>query len=258
MSILLFVLGLALGSFINVLVFRLNTGETIARGRSRCLSCLEQLRWYDLIPLLSYTIIWGRCRYCKTQLSVQYPLVELFAACIVVSVGFTVSPLDMPLRFLVISGFFLTLLAASVYDLRHLIIPDQLSLTLLFFVILFEGIQFSSVSGLGIAYDLLAGVGAFLFFGGLWFVSNGAWMGFGDAKLAFSLGIFLGYPEIIIAIVLAFWLGAGWGIMLLLRRVATRKTEIPFGPFLALGTFITFLMHVLPGFAAYYSYVTVI
>ncbi len=254
----IFLLGLAVGSFLNVLILRLNTGMTLG-GRSRCFSCLSKLQWYDLLPIISYLTIRGRCRYCKSKISLQYPAVEFFAGAIFVSAALFLNPVEEPLKYILSTVFFSILLAVSVYDLRHKIIPDQLSLALLLIALLFELIHlYPDFNKIELAYDVAAGVGAFLFFAIVWALSKGTWMGFGDAKLAFSLGLFLGYPEILLALLFAFWFGAVVGLVLLLLGLASRKTEVPFAPFLAFGSYISFLLSASGALLWYYNYVLVV
>ena len=189
--VFLFAIGLAVGSFVNVLVLRLNTGLTL-RGRSRCFSCLERLKWYDLIPLVSYASIRGRCRYCRSKISFQYPIVEILTGIIFLSVGYITSPVSIlpwsvvpvvtsyqVLRYLLASAFFTTLLAISVYDIRHKIIPDQLSSALLAIAVLYElNTLYAFFDRETFKLDIMSAFGAFLFFAGLWFLSQGRWMGF--------------------------------------------------------------------------------
>ena len=263
--VFLFLFGLAIGSFLNVLVLRINTGETL-RGRSRCFSCLAKLAWYDLIPLASYFAIRGKCRYCRSKVSRQYSIVEFMAGVIFAVTGWIVFGAVDPVftdgkifQYILNVSFFSALLAASVYDIRHKIIPDQFSLFLLAVAVVSEIFMlYTNVSGASLGADFLAAVGAFIFFGGLWFVSRGAWMGFGDVKLAISLGLFLGYPGILFGIVFAFWSGALFGIAMMIAGRYGRKTEVPFAPFLALGTLLAFLFMASGATLSYYNYISVI
>lgn len=245
----LFLFGLAIGSFLNVLVLRLRTGETL-RGRSRCFACLRKLEWHDLIPLASYFAIRGRCRYCGSAISMQYPVVELISGLLFASLGWFYF-IDMPVvvsyvtaaQFSLVALFFFILLAISVYDLRHKIVPDEFSLALLIVAFSRTGLVWyiersQNVSSL--PTDIVTGVGLFAFFAGLWFLSRGQWMGFGDAKIAFSIGLFLGFPAALFALLFAFWSGALVGIALLALGKASRKTEVPFAPFFALGALAAF------------------
>ena len=246
----LFIIGLALGSFLNVVILRLNTGENL-RGRSRCFSCLRKLEWHDMVPVASYLAIRGRCRTCGSGISIQYPIVELAAAALTAGAAYMMFGFSLPqdpvriLQYILVVKFLLILLAASVYDLRHKIIPDQLSFLLFVTAVALEAVvawqqhPFYVDEGF-LFYDIVAGVGAFSFFAGIWFISKGAWMGFGDAKIAFPIGLFLGFPNIVYALLVAFWSGAIIGIALLASKRMGRKSEIPFAPFLALGTYIIF------------------
>lgn len=261
--LIFFLLGLGVGSFLNVLVLRLNTGMTL-QGRSKCFTCLKKLEWYDLIPLLSFVSVRGHCRYCGSKISIQYPVVELASGLLFFSVGYLIPPVNfqgsydvmMILRDLITFTFFAILIAISVYDIRHKIIPDELSLALLGAALLFEGSVLYSFWNRGQLFsDLGAAMGAFLFFAGLWFLSKGKWMGFGDAKIAFSLGLFLGYPEVIWGIFFAFWIGAIFGVSMLALKFYTRKTEVPFAPFLALGSYLAFFLATLGIAPWYYGFV---
>jgi leader peptidase (prepilin peptidase)/N-methyltransferase len=243
----LFILGLCVGSFLNVVVYRYQTGAKIANDRSRCMSCGKTLTPLMLVPLLSFLFQKGRCAYCRTKLSLQYPVTEALMGVITLAVSFRSglfsSEPSLPTLLLFLSAltFFAVLLAVTVYDWKHKIIPDRfsviLSVTGLLYAVLgtcYGDRHFlpSLITGLSIAFP----------FAFLWFVSRGRWMGLGDAKLALGLGFFLGYPVGASIPVLAFWLGTIPAFALLLfRRGITMKSEIPFGPFLALSTFILYV-----------------
>src|SRR3989344_2096349 len=218
------ILGLIVGSFLNVLILRLGTGRSIASGRSQCLSCNHKLAWHDLVPVFSFALSKGRCRYCGSRISFQYPIVELFTA---ILFGLLTAQQFAITYYLIAS----ILIAILVYDLRHKIIPDQL---VYIFIIL---------SGLA-GRHWLYGLYAFAFFALLWFVSRGKWMGFGDAKLALGMGFLLGI-SVVSALFVAFWAGAIVGICLLLlsSKKVTLKSEIPFAPFLIFGTFMSLFLN---------------
>ncbi|MDD5050413.1 MAG: prepilin peptidase [Candidatus Pacebacteria bacterium] len=258
-GIFVFIFGLIVGSFLNVVILRYNTGTTIG-GRSYCFSCGKTLHWYELIPLLSFLIQLGKCRSCKAKISWQYPLVELSTGIL-----FALTLLSFPVfssRDLFILFFYLIiesiLIVITVYDLRHKIIPDALVYTFAFlslgaiFVPALHATRYTF-------YDLLAGPILFLFpFFLLWFISKGRWMGLGDAKLSLGIGWFLGLAYGISAIILGFWIGAGVSLLLLLvQKIAkgktplisglgnlTMKSEIPFGPFLILGALLVLFLRI--------------
>jgi len=257
-ALLVFILGIALGSFGNVLVYRYRSGVTLW-GRSRCLSCGTTLTARDLIPLLSYLLSRGRCRHCGSRFSMQYPLVELVAGLLALVV-FAVSGLDFMLFDpLVTSLFFLDLLiweillVIAVYDIRHKIIPDGFVFLLALLGILrMSSAFFAFAQGSPIPvfdmdfawwWNAAAGIFLGLPFAVLWFVSGGRWMGLGDAKLAFAFGCAFGLAHGLTGIIFGFWLGALFSIPLLLfqGRSFTMKSELPFAPFLVLGMFVTYM-----------------
>ncbi|MDP4020740.1 MAG: prepilin peptidase [Candidatus Adlerbacteria bacterium] len=232
-----FVLGIVLGSFINALVFRFNTGRGMG-GRSRCMHCGHTLSALDLIPVLSFLFLRGQCRYCGTRISLQYPLVELTAGALALLVYLTYWP-D-----LVASGYWLvvwmTLLFIVVYDIRHGIIPWSVS-GFLILLSLFYLFFFTEPTLWNILAGPLLALPLFLFS----LVSRGTWMGWGDSALELSLGWLLGLTMGATALVLAFWSGAAVGIALLtLKRGYKMKSELPFAPFLVLGALATHFFYV--------------
>lgn len=229
--IILFIFGLIIGSFLNVVIVRLQTEGNIVSTRSHCPHCKHTLSWYDLIPLVSFIQLKGKCRSCKGTIAWQYPVVELVTGLLFVAMVRLAFP-DFLLAgyWLLLACFFIVIF---VYDLKHFIIPDK---------VIYPAI------GVALAYNvyqhetflqaLLAGVAASAFFLLIVLVSRGTWMGLGDVKLALLMGLFLGFPAIVAALFLAFLIGAILGIGLIVARKKTMKSEVPFGPFLILGTFL--------------------
>jgi len=266
MTIFLFVLGAIVGSFLNVVILRYNTGKGLS-GRSQCFSCQTELSWYELIPIVSFVLLRGRCRSCRSAISTQYALVEVLTAVIFALTSFTLFPEgvireDQVPEALLYLTIFSLLIVIFVYDLRHKIIPDG-------FVYAFSGISLlGMLTGITSHVNLtvgnvLAGPVFFLPFALLWLVSNGRWMGFGDAKLALGIGWFLGFMPGVVALLLSFYIGAAVGIVLMaLRRLLshysrggnnslflsvknlTMNGEIPFAPFLIIGLWIVFFWDV--------------
>ncbi len=251
-ALLTFIFGTIIGSFLNVLVLRLKTGRGVT-GRSFCFSCGKTLYALELIPLVSYLVLGGKCSKCKSPISIQYPLVEfttgiVFAA-IFLSLGeklLLMSPLVLPYYFLMFS----ILIAISVYDMRHGIVPDGLVFT--FDVVALLGLFLSydlhSLITMPGLLDLLAGPLLFLPFFCLWFFSKGRWMGLGDGKLALGIGWMLGLAGGVSSIILAFWIGAAFALFLLIassfsKKKVGLKSEVPFVPFMALGVLFAFLYH---------------
>ncbi len=210
-TVFLFVLGLMVGSFVNVLIDRLPKGESIG-GRSHCDHCNKTLRWYELIPVLSYFMQRGKCRRCHTGLSMQYPLVEIITA-----VGFTL------LHALPEYLLFISLLVIFVADLKYQIIPDSM-------------IVLGILGAVLMGAHLIPALGSFAFLYLLWAVTRGKGLGFGDVKFAFFMGLLLGFPGVVIAFYIAFLTGALVGVILMIGRHKTWKSKIAFGPFLVVGT----------------------
>lgn len=237
---LAFIAGAMFGSFANVLVLRLNTGMPVAGGRSKCFSCGRALGWTELIPLVSFLAQQGRCRTCRSKISLQYPLVEFVAgvlfALLYLKWGMEYGALGdfYILAYWLLAGFLLITL--SVYDVRHKILPDKLSYAFLAISAAGNILFVKSLAG-ELVWSLLPALFIFL----LWIISRGAWMGLGDAKLMAGGGLFLGWPGALWALFFAFWVGAAFGIALMVaERDANLKREIPFGPFLSAGILIAF------------------
>ena len=234
-----FCLGLIVGSFLNVVIFRLNTGESVVKGRSRCLACGAELKWFELIPVLSFLFQAGRCRTCQSKISRQYPIMELAAALIFYALylkWLAVWPLNISV-FMWWLIFWSVFLALAVYDFYHKILPDILVYLLGVLAVLGGAIFFKKDFWLALAIGALF----FLFFAGLWLVSKGKWMGLGDAKLFFSVGVFFGWPLALAAMFFSFWFGAIIsGIIAFFKRSLNLKSEVPFGPFIFLGAITAF------------------
>jgi leader peptidase (prepilin peptidase) / N-methyltransferase len=242
-----FILGTIIGSFLNVVVLRYNTGLSIISGSSRCFSCSKDLHWYELIPLFSFLMLRGKCLGCNSKISYQYPIVEFITAVTfsLLFLKFGLTPL-LPLYIFIAS----ILVTMSVYDFIHKIIPD--GMVILFIILSFIVLCFSN--GLGeifnypFSHDLLAGPILFSFFAFFWLISEGRWMGFGDAKLAIGVGFLLGLSGGIFAVMLSFWIGAIVSLILILlekfkmaKCKLTFKSEVPFAPFIITAVFIQIL-----------------
>ncbi|MBI4079925.1 prepilin peptidase [Candidatus Kaiserbacteria bacterium] len=247
------VFGLIVGSFLNVLILR--WGKRSLTGRSVCPSCGKQIAWYDNVPMLSWAILRGVCRYCSTPISPQYPLVEATMAALFVLIGLAPLPLIDRIAALPIAAI---LFAIAVYDLRTTYIPD--AWTYVFIVLAFVTQLLTEFAYLDLGVLLLSGPAAAALLFALWLVSKGAWMGFGDVKLALGMGYLLGPLYGFFAVMLAFMIGAVVSLALLLplpmivrmlsrwglarNSVApsyTMKSEVPFGPFLVAATFIVWI-----------------
>jgi leader peptidase (prepilin peptidase) / N-methyltransferase len=255
----IFILGAVVGSFLNVVVYRLGTGERIGHSRSRCFSCGKTLQWYELIPLVSFVIQRGKCRKCGSRISIQYPIVEFITGllfsllfskiidCLPVQAGGLpacagrwITTFEIFL-FLYLATIFSLLIAISIYDFRHKIIPNQFVYPFIIIAFFFPVIQNSAFIIQNIVSHTIAGFAAFSFFGGLWFVSKGRWMGFGDAKLALGIGFLLGPIQTLLALLMAFWIGTLVAVPIALLQGRNLKMQIPFGPFLVVGYFVSWM-----------------
>lgn len=252
---LLFFLGLIIGSFLNVLVYRLKDAETLL-GRSFCRHCKHQIRWYDNIPLLSFVLLRGECRDCETKISWQYPLLELVTGLLFALAGYLFSPITAGgtwIELIFILGMTSMLLVIAAYDLRFMEIPLSLLIVGLLFTMGFlaltfqpEGSIFMSRLGLGV---MGGGVVAFLFFL-LVFVSHETWMGWGDVWLGGLAGLVVGLPLVLPLLTLSFGFGAIFGLGMMAWSQKTMKSQIPFAPYLALGILLTlFLSEAFPEYA---------
>lgn len=249
LTIIFFVLGLIIGSFLNVVIFRLNTERSFG-GRSGCMICQNKLCWYELIPLVSFLGLKGRCRNCKAKISIQYPIVELISGLVFAGIFlkfqniFYLNTFAFSISYAYYVTMFSVLLIIAVYDFKHKIIPDSLSF--IFGVATFIGLFFFSnyifYPHFPSVLEFLSGILLALPFALLWLISKGTWMGLGDAKLALGLGWLLGFYGILSGAILAFWLGAIVGLFLVIfsKRYGI-KSEIPFAPFLISGVLIAFL-----------------
>src|SRR3989338_3108179 len=229
-------LGFVFGSFMSVLVFRLNIKDGIISGRSECPKCNTRLKWYDLIPLFSFMFTGGKCRYCKIKISPIYPIMELaVAGSFLAYYIFSVSYLNIGSIYELAIIFIL--LCLIFFDYIYYILPDKVIFTGLAisvgYKVIFDAPSLinSSISGLALA----------LFFAILYVVARGQWLGVGDVKLALLIGFILGYPIGILAIIIAVWAGAIWGMGMIVFKRANLKTALPFGVFMGLAAILSII-----------------
>ncbi|MEI6650697.1 MAG: prepilin peptidase [Candidatus Moraniibacteriota bacterium] len=247
MPLFLFFLGLIIGSFLNVVIFRLETDEDFVGGRSKCRSCGKTIRWYDNVPLLSFAVLRGKCRDCGAAISWQYPIVELSTAILFFCVGNSLFiPGDTGSIFgaTLALGLIPSLIIIFVYDLRHMEIPVStlvFGTTWVLFSLVLQWL-FSSPFEPFLTSRLFSGIVgggiAFLFFYALVFFSKETWMGSGDAWLAAMLGLVSGWEMLLHSLTLAFGTGAVVGVALLALRRKELSSRIPFGPFLVTSVLI--------------------
>ena len=236
MSIFLFVMGVCIGSFLNVCIYRIPRKEPLIFSRSHCTKCGTKLRAVDNIPLLSFIFLGGKCRTCKSNISMQYPIVELLTGLIFL---LSYRYFGWGLEFVSKVVFLSMLIVISFVDLEHRMIPDIISLSGMIlglgFSFLLKSITFwESLLGFligGVLLYLVALLGDLLF--------KKESMGGGDIKMAAMIGAFLGWQRLLAALFIAVALGAFVGVVSMLTSSRVRKDKIiPFGPFLALGAAI--------------------
>lgn len=238
-TLIVFCLGLIFGSFLNSVIYRLDDIKTIFTHRSHCPHCKEEITWYDLVPLFSFIALTGRCRKCKTQISWQYPLVEIATAAIFAIIYWQFGINGYSCLMMVMSCF---LVVIFVYDLYHMLIPDLVLMPAIILWILFGLCSFIPGLNLGINLNIFSSLsGAIVavgFIGFIVLVTKGKGMGIGDIKLALLLGLILGWQNAIVGLFFAFVLGAVVGVFLLAIKAKKMKSELAFGPFLIIGFYI--------------------
>lgn len=250
-----FIFGAVIGSFLNVVVYRLHTNASL-NGRSHCESCGHGLSWYELVPLFSYIFLRGRCRVCGARIPRRHVWGEVITGLLFVAIASVTSSLPIMVLLAVLVSL---LVVATLYDLAHMIIPDEIVILTIMVAmpVLVSTGDIGSVSAFTISIfsgTLLAGL-----YGSLWLYSKGQWIGFGDVKLAFPLGMLVGVGGVWSVFIFSFWIGAAISLSLLfcqwllkrgqthlpfLPRGLTIKSEVPFAPFLTLAFLIVYLYQV--------------
>jgi leader peptidase (prepilin peptidase)/N-methyltransferase len=247
-TLILFAIGLIVGSFLNVVIYRTIIGEPWTRGRSRCDECKKKIPWYDNIPLLSFVLLKGKCRYCSQPIALSHPVVEFLTGTMFVWWywgGFfffrlTHQPLQyiQPLFWLFVG---ILLLVIFFSDVLYMIIPDEavIFLTALTF---FYRVALTAAGIMQTADFVRALAGALLcvsFFFALWYGTKGKGMGMGDVKFALPFSLLLGWPNVLVGVFVAFISGAVVSIGLLAFKKKKLKQTVPFGPFLVFATVVT-------------------
>ena len=238
-SLVIFLFGLIIGSFINCLIYRLKNKKSLG-GRSFCPKCKKQINWYDNIPLLSYFLLRAKCRWCREKISFQYPLVELITAILFLVVFLATYNLQLTTYnlLLILRNWTFTafLIIIFLYDLKYYLIPDKISLPAMVVALIFNIFLYN----IFINYLLAALIAAGFFF--LQFiVSRGQWIGGGDIRLGLLIGLMLGWPNVLAALIIAYILGSIIGLGLIITKRATMKSQVPLGTFLSVGTLVALL-----------------
>lgn len=236
--ILVFILGLIVGSFSNVCIYRIPRNESIIYPASHCPNCRNGILAKDNIPLLSYILLKGRCRNCGSRISIKYPVVEFLTGLVYVVIYQIYGVSVQSLIYIILSS---ALIIIAFIDLGEQVVPEVISLPgivvgliLSFFV--------HHISFVNSALGIVLGGGIILVIrlaGSLIFKKES--MGIGDIELTAMIGAFLGWRYITISLFLGFFLGALTGIFLILSKIKSREDAVPFGPFIILGSFISLL-----------------
>jgi prepilin signal peptidase PulO-like enzyme (type II secretory pathway) len=255
MIAIFFLVGLIVGSFLGAVNYRLKNAEDIVFKRSHCPHCKKQIRWYDNVPLLSFVVLWGKCRECEKNISWKYPAVELLTGLLYAAVawkflgGWGISsermltgPDVVEMSFWLFAVSYLVLI--FFHDLSFMLIPDAAVYPAIIVTLLFQYWKYLQ-GPLGIATlknpfvsSVFAALIASCFFFFLIWMSRGKWIGGGDVKLGFLAGAIAGWPKILFVLFFAYMIGAVASLILIGLKKKTWKSQIPFGPFLVSGIII--------------------
>ncbi|MEZ7891899.1 MAG: prepilin peptidase [Candidatus Wallbacteria bacterium] len=244
MPILIVMFGLLVGSFLNVCIYRLAKNESVVYPNSHCPKCHTQLGFLDLFPVLSYAFLGGRCRYCGKKISPRYACVELLTSIMFftayLTCGFT-------FKLFVHLVMFSVLIVISFIDLDWQIIPDQITIngTFLGFLLSFICWLHPAADSLSFYTSLNDSIWGIISGGGILYaiaIISGGGMGGGDVKLAALIGAVLGWKAVLLGLLLASFIGAFFGVLMLLTGIKKRKDYIAFGPYIAIGTIIVMIL----------------
>jgi leader peptidase (prepilin peptidase)/N-methyltransferase len=234
----LFIIGLSIGSFLNVLIDRIPNRKSI-NGRSYCDHCKKQIRNIDLIPIFSYLALKGKCRFCHKKISIQYPIIELLTGAVFVLIFFFTQESEIIIRILnlFLASFFIVIFFS---DLKYQIISDGILIFTFItslFLLIFKNLTFAQIS-----FRLIEGFGVALLILLVYLFSKGRSMGFGDVKLAYVAGFLLGFQNGMISLYLAFISGGIIGLYLIFFKKKHLKSKIAFGPFIIFGAAIIYFV----------------
>lgn len=234
MNLIIFLLGLLMGSFFNVCIYRIPKGQSIAYPPSHCFNCNKNIKWYDLVPVFSYLFLKGKCRYCKEKVSIQYPIIELFTGLIYLMIYIKYGITLNALKYIILSSFFIIIgvidfNTTDIYDIT-ILIPGVIGIMFL---------AYEYHLGFSIKGHILGVITVLIFIGILVFILKG--MASGDLEMYLIVAIYMGFSKTILVLFLSIIIGAIIGIILILCKVKKRKDYIPFGPYITIATIITIL-----------------
>lgn len=231
MVLFIFLLGLVIGSFLNVCIYRLPNNLSVVYPASHCTACNHNLSFLDLIPLFSYIFLGGKCRYCKAKFSIRYPLLELFTGLAFAAIYINTSDIYITLKFCILACY---LIVVAMIDLDTMEIYDSVNITgvILAIPFLFRGDVIDNF----VKYGLGGLIGVGIIFAIIVF-TKGA-MGSGDMFFLGVIGLYLGYPTVIMVFILSTVLASAVAITLIILKIKNKKDYIPFGPFIGAAAFI--------------------
>ncbi len=237
-EIFAFLFGLVWGSFLNVVIYRVPEGISIIKPRSFCPVCRHKIAWYDNIPIFSYIILGGKCRHCGAKISVRYPIVEIAGGITIWLIwrNFKGEPLEMLRGFIFLS----LLIVLAGIDSERMILPDIFTLSGIFI-----GIAFSFFLKPGPLFSL---IGALVGYFSLWLVykifllfTGKEGFGFGDFKMFAMIGAFMGLRQLLPVIILSSFLGALFGVSLIMVKKKSLSSMLPFGLFLTIASWVIYI-----------------
>ncbi len=234
-KIFIFISGLCIGSFINVCIHRLPNEQSIISPPSFCPKCKNKIKWFHNIPIVSFILLKGKCSYCKSKISLQYPLVEILSG-IIFLINYYI--FGFSLLFVVYTVFILLLIIATFVDFKYMIIPDEVSIGGLILGFIFSFFR-NDITWIQSLIGIILGGGILLLIiKGYFLLTKKEGMGGGDVKLLAMIGAFLGYKSLLFVIFSASLLGTIIGVPMILFKKDKNNLAIPFGPFLSLGAII--------------------
>lgn len=232
-NIFIFIIGLIIGSFLNVLIYRIPRRESIVFPASHCPECNERLKVKDLIPVLSFLFKRGRCTYCGKKISLQYPVVELLTGFLLLLLY---NKFGLNINYIIYTLLIIVLIVSSFIDLKYKIIPNKITYPA-FIVALIFSIFFNHIETTSALLGILIPAGLFLIIALIY----GKGLGMGDVKLVAVIGAVLGWELTMLGIFIGSLIATILVLTLIFSRVIDRKTRIPFGPFISTGTIISIL-----------------
>ena len=233
-------IGLILGSFVNAWVWRTRNDKSVAKGRSECTHCHHKLAWYDLVPVLSYVWLRGKCRYCHKHISIQYPLVEAGTAGLFGALYWVIAPTGVYgwVQFVLLVATTVLLVAAFVYDALYMELPEKYMLPAIALGVVSLGLKAYQVGWDSLVPQLIGLACVVLFYTALWYFSRGKWLGAGDIRIVAIMGLFLNPKQLLVGLFFCYVIGAVYGLYMLYKSKNKKNIKVPFGPFLIIGFYI--------------------